>query len=115
MFDYEGLGPPLKGTSIRLLTVAPGNANDILHCSLRVVDLDARPTYTAISYSWEKGQDAGESWSGLASDLRKQISWESFKNSRDFWRSGGKIPILKSFLMDGGMDRKEEYMSVLKV
>lgn len=105
----------MQGTNIRLLNVAPGSATDILRCSLRIVDLEAQPVYTALSYSWEKGQDNRESWSRFFAEIKGSLSLKSFQYSRDFRRSGGKVPTMQSVLMDGGVDREDEYLSLLRV
>ncbi|MCJ1412132.1 hypothetical protein MMC19_006224 [Ptychographa xylographoides] len=38
--------------SIRLLTILPSEAGDIIKCQLEVVNLDETPKYTALSYVW---------------------------------------------------------------
>ena len=50
-FQYSHLEGP---TSIRLLRIHPGGPEDIVSCSLRVVDLNHEPVYTALSYTWRK-------------------------------------------------------------
>ncbi|KAI1121701.1 heterokaryon incompatibility protein-domain-containing protein [Nemania abortiva] len=47
--------PLPRPSCIRLLTIWPGERADAIYCSLRVVDLDQRPRYTALSYTWELG------------------------------------------------------------
>lgn len=42
----------LSGKSIRTLTLLAGEVRDAIQCSLQVVDLDERPAYDALSYTW---------------------------------------------------------------
>lgn len=48
---YAGLKLPSEG-SIRLLDIAPGQQKTPIEVSLRVVSLDSRPQYEALSYTW---------------------------------------------------------------
>jgi hypothetical protein len=48
-YVYEPLVGPSK---IRLLTLAPGQSQDAIHCALDTVELDSSPDYEAISYCW---------------------------------------------------------------
>lgn len=46
---------PLRGPSyIRLLKLEPASPGSILRCSLRQVNLNDKPTYTALSYTWKQ-------------------------------------------------------------
>ncbi|KAE9373955.1 HET-domain-containing protein [Stipitochalara longipes BDJ] len=47
-FEYT----PLEQLQIRLLVLAPGSETEQLVCGLSVVDLDACPSYFALSYVW---------------------------------------------------------------
>lgn len=47
---YSPLSTDLK--EIRLLTILPGQFNDVIHCTLHVVSLTAKPVYDALSYVW---------------------------------------------------------------
>ncbi|KAH8658107.1 heterokaryon incompatibility protein-domain-containing protein [Xylariales sp. PMI_506] len=48
-FDYD---PLLSPRSIRLIHLQPGKDSDPVSCRLVTVDIDAAPTYEAISYVW---------------------------------------------------------------
>ncbi|KAF4829613.1 Heterokaryon incompatibility protein 6, OR allele [Colletotrichum tropicale] len=43
---------PLYGRKIRLLKLLPGKYHDPLHCKLQIVDLQFKPEYEALSYTW---------------------------------------------------------------
>ncbi|KAF5510947.1 Heterokaryon incompatibility protein 6, OR allele [Colletotrichum siamense] len=43
---------PLYGRKIRLLRLLPGNYRDPLRCKLQTVDLQFKPEYEALSYTW---------------------------------------------------------------
>lgn len=53
IFGYGDLQLP-SGPYSRLLTVEAGTATSIVRCSLRIVNLDESPRYTALSYTWDK-------------------------------------------------------------
>jgi hypothetical protein len=44
--------PPIKGETIRLLLVFPGNDNDSLVCGIFSTGIYSSPPYNAISYAW---------------------------------------------------------------
>ncbi|KAK8137109.1 heterokaryon incompatibility protein-domain-containing protein [Apiospora sp. TS-2023a] len=52
--EYQYPTSPLGPQRIRLLRIEPGNRNEVLRCSLRVVRLGDRPEYIALSYAWTK-------------------------------------------------------------
>ncbi|KAF4821108.1 Heterokaryon incompatibility protein 6, OR allele [Colletotrichum siamense] len=43
---------PLYGRKIRLLKLLPGKYHDPLRCNLQIVDLQFKPEYEALSYTW---------------------------------------------------------------
>ncbi|KAF3810235.1 Heterokaryon incompatibility protein 6 [Colletotrichum gloeosporioides] len=43
---------PLSARRIRLLSLLPGSYHDPLRCELRTVDLQFKPEYEAVSYTW---------------------------------------------------------------
>lgn len=53
--------PPVKvkGSEIRILQIRPGEPEDDIQCFIFTRDLDARPDYEALSYTWadETGDD----------------------------------------------------------
>lgn len=55
-------------TSIRLLTIHPGNAGSKLRCSLHTVDLEDGPEYKALSYSWMKDQSPIQKYQNLSTN-----------------------------------------------
>ncbi|RDW56835.1 hypothetical protein BP5796_12902 [Coleophoma crateriformis] len=63
---YTLLPLPKPSSCIRLLKLERGNQDDMVQCTLQVVDLDDKPTpeYVALSYTWEKDS----SWWGLSMD-----------------------------------------------
>jgi hypothetical protein len=60
-YEYEPLPSP---SHIRLIKVEAAAASDPIHCSLQIVDLNNKPAFSALSYSWEEDKS-------LASLLRK--------------------------------------------
>lgn len=71
LFENASHYSPLPAlSSIRLLTIQPGNPASIISCSLRVVDLENAPKFKALSYSW--GKDA--SWTQNTSDFFSSFS-----------------------------------------
>ena len=50
-YTYESLPMP---SSIRILRIDPGASSDPITCHFRIVNLDDRPSFTALSYSWQK-------------------------------------------------------------
>lgn len=51
---------PLKGSEIRLLSVAPGGWDDQVSCTLHYEPLDEEPEYIALSYTWGDPTDQVE-------------------------------------------------------
>ncbi|KAF2018011.1 HET-domain-containing protein [Aaosphaeria arxii CBS 175.79] len=49
-FSYEGL--PIESDHVRLLTLAPGRADEPISCQLDVVSLKSTPRYETLSYAW---------------------------------------------------------------
>ncbi|KAI4913049.1 uncharacterized protein J4E92_009921 [Alternaria infectoria] len=49
-YTYESLPMP---SSIRILQIDPGAPSDPITCHFRIVNLDDRPSFTALSYSWQ--------------------------------------------------------------
>jgi hypothetical protein len=49
---YEYAALP-KGRSIRLLRLERGTGGEVIRGSLRIVNLDDKPEYTALSYPWK--------------------------------------------------------------
>ncbi|KAF5508212.1 Heterokaryon incompatibility protein 6, OR allele [Colletotrichum fructicola] len=49
---HMSLYEPLSARRIRLLTLLPGSYHDPLRCELRTVDLQFKPEYEAVSYTW---------------------------------------------------------------
>ncbi|KAI3316672.1 heterokaryon incompatibility protein-domain-containing protein [Xylariaceae sp. AK1471] len=47
--------PLPRPSCIRILKIWPGEFADVMYCSLRVVDLEEHPRFTALSYTWELG------------------------------------------------------------
>ncbi|KAF4929090.1 Heterokaryon incompatibility protein 6, OR allele [Colletotrichum viniferum] len=60
---HMSLYESLSARRIRLLRLLPGSYHDPLRCELRTVDLQFKPEYEAVSYTWagENG-DASRSW-----------------------------------------------------
>jgi len=50
-YTYESLPMP---SSIRILQIDPGASSDPITCHFRIVSLDDCPSFTALSYSWQK-------------------------------------------------------------
>lgn len=60
---------PLPGpTWIRLLSVEPNGVGAVLRCSLRLVNLDQSPEFTALSYTWTKDLEWGRGLRSVAKD-----------------------------------------------
>ncbi|KAH8627395.1 hypothetical protein IG631_17163 [Alternaria alternata] len=49
--EYQSLPGP---TWIRLLKIEAASSSTIIRCSLRQIDLDSKPNYTALSYTWNQ-------------------------------------------------------------
>lgn len=49
--EYQPLPGP---TWIRLLKIEAASSSTIIRCSLRQIDLDSKPIYTALSYTWNQ-------------------------------------------------------------
>ena len=49
LYEYETIDDP---KSIRLLKLAPGDADQPIACTLHIVPLESGPSYEAISYTW---------------------------------------------------------------
>ncbi|CAI0652465.1 unnamed protein product [Colletotrichum noveboracense] len=59
---HMSLYEPLSARRIRLLSLLPGSYHDPLHCELRTVDLQFKPEYEAVSYTWaDENGDASRS------------------------------------------------------
>jgi hypothetical protein len=54
-YQYASLAS--KSRDIRLLTLCPGDWNDVIQCFTRVASLDSNPVYEAISYAWGNSKD----------------------------------------------------------
>ncbi|KAI0506673.1 heterokaryon incompatibility protein-domain-containing protein [Xylaria bambusicola] len=79
-------------TSIRLLEVSASNPGDLIQCKLHVVDLQDRPKYIALSYSWERDG----SWTKFAAGIAGSIAGDGLRHM------GIKLP--KSEDKDGDAD-----------
>ncbi|KAI1495885.1 heterokaryon incompatibility protein-domain-containing protein [Biscogniauxia marginata] len=78
-FHYSPL--PNSTSWIRLVKLEPGDSAKMIRCSLHPVNLDERPKYTALSYSWRKDKD----WVDGAS-LAARGLWSSLKDDGEsFW------------------------------
>jgi len=67
--------PLLGDTQIRLLRIHPGGPKDIISVSLRSVDLDDKPDFTAVSYSCRKQRTAYQWVRDIGKDMLAR-SWE---------------------------------------
>ena len=71
-----------SSTSIRLFTLTAGNLGDPIVGSLSVVDLEDRPAYECVSYTWG---DAGEQeellLNGFPVQIRRHL-WEALRRMR---------------------------------
>jgi hypothetical protein len=52
-FQYEQLNVNRK--TVRLLRVLPGRAYSTIECELHHADLDDKPNFVALSYTWDSG------------------------------------------------------------
>lgn len=74
-FSYS----PLTGVlHIRLVRIHRGNAKDIISVSLRTIDLDDKPDFTALSYTWRKQRTAYQ----LGLDIAKESLTRSWKQKK---------------------------------
>lgn len=74
-FEYR----PLTGASqIRLVKIHSGSPKDIVKVSLRPVDLDEKPIFTALSYTCRKQRRASEVGLGIAKETFAR-SWKEKK------------------------------------
>lgn len=55
--DISLIYQPLQHREIRIITLAPGEWNDRIECTLRTVSLDDNPSYEALSYCWGDPND----------------------------------------------------------
>lgn len=62
-----------RARDIRLLRLQRIHENDMLHCHLRVANLDERPPYKAISYTWGPSTQTEPSKSGGVPENEKQL------------------------------------------
>src|SRR6195952_2236446 len=63
--EYTSLPGP---SWIRLLNIEPGKPGSILRGSLRPVDLDEDPNYTALSYTWKQDPTLWQATISMAKD-----------------------------------------------
>ncbi|KAF2822682.1 hypothetical protein CC86DRAFT_458461 [Ophiobolus disseminans] len=83
-YEYE----PLPSEScIRLLNIEPAPATAMIRCSLRIVNLDDDPSYTALSYSWKKDYALDAMLDQLGHGLKYWMLYYKYK-----WRA---ISLLK--------------------
>ena len=77
--------------TIRLLTVTPGDPDDQIQCQLTHADLDERPSFIALSYTWDQGGGHDEIECGgrtiqIGRNLRKFLHrfriWDEGRGSR---------------------------------
>lgn len=74
-FKYSALA---SGTEIRLIRVHSGNTKDVVSVSLRTVDLEDKPIFTALSYTCRKQRRASEVGLGIAKETFAR-SWKEKK------------------------------------
>ncbi|KAI0006392.1 heterokaryon incompatibility protein-domain-containing protein [Xylariaceae sp. FL0662B] len=99
-YHYEPLPSP---SCIRLLRIEPGSPGEMIQCSLYTVDLNARPRYTALSYSWVKDTPLS-SWAadiskGMLSSIAKTVLGNFKLASQSNADEGGESP--QTILCDG--------------
>ncbi|KAF2027854.1 hypothetical protein EK21DRAFT_11979, partial [Setomelanomma holmii] len=54
-FRYKPLDTTKQ--SIRLAEITPDDSNDLIICHLSDCDLARKPSYTALSYTWDRGNE----------------------------------------------------------
>ncbi|RDW57635.1 hypothetical protein BP6252_13717 [Coleophoma cylindrospora] len=89
---YTLLPLPKPSSCIRLLKLERGNPDDMVHCTLQVVDLDGKPTpeYVALSYTWEQNS----SWWGLSIGLFKRSKRGPVKGTKKIICNGRVMMVL---------------------
>ena len=95
---------PLQSPShIRLLTLEPGSSpGSIIRCSMRCVDLDDRPEYTALSYTWKLDHTVLSGGYAMAKSYAKTFlrgGDPRFEISQDT----GEIRLSKEIVCDGNV------------
>lgn len=74
-FEYS---PLTGGRHIRLAKIQPGGSKDIISVSLRAVDLDDKPSFTALSYTCRKQRRGYQ----LGLDIAKETLTRSWKQKK---------------------------------
>lgn len=85
---YEPLDPTRK--SVRLIEVLPGTTGDSIRCQLTHADLDDRPSYIALSYTWDHNEYESIECSGapfrvgrnLWNFLHRFREWDAARGTR---------------------------------
>ncbi|KAI1085390.1 heterokaryon incompatibility protein-domain-containing protein [Whalleya microplaca] len=74
---------PLPTSScIRLLRIEPGSPGERIRCSLHTVDLNARPKYIALSYSWRRDKSLSSWVSDIPKGMFKNMTKAVLGNSK---------------------------------
>lgn len=86
---YEHLDPSKK--SIRLLTVHPGKTGEMITCDLSHANLEEKPAYISLSYTWKLGGGHGtieccgvliQVGKNLWNFLNRFREWNATRNTR---------------------------------
>ncbi|KAF4944902.1 hypothetical protein FSARC_14548 [Fusarium sarcochroum] len=99
----EDMFGPLKPSPhyIRLLRIAAGGDGETIRCSLRAVNLDDNPTYTALSYAWRKHYTTIKSTAWMFWDMIQA----GYRDEQMRWSSPNDEPVArptKTIICNGG-------------
>jgi hypothetical protein len=105
-YEYEPLPSP---SHIRLIKVEAAAALDPIHCSIKMVDLNDKPAFLALSYSWKQDKSLGSLLSKPGQFLDQYGKWVETQNKNT--KMGQRDPVS---IEEHGIKKREVIQELLK-
>ncbi|KAH6425708.1 hypothetical protein HBI14_064490 [Parastagonospora nodorum] len=113
-YKYEPLS---SSTCIRILRVEAATPSDPIHCTMQTVDLNDKPAFLALSYSWKQDKSLASLHAIGHEHIFRNSTWKATQNlrammgQRDYLSSGEKetksMEIFQSLFSDESLKESE--------